>query len=218
MPAKRAHPIILAMAIVSGFFLQAGQARAQSDSPAIFAGGCFWCVEADFEKVDGVSEAISGYTGGTTENPTYGSVTGGRTGHYEAVWINYDPNRVSYERLVYLFLRSIDPLDDGGQFCDRGSSYRTAIFYVDENQRAIAERAKVQAEAELGRQIVTPIIPAQTFYRAEEYHQDYYLGQDRVWTRGGRKTQQEAYEFYRNGCRRDGRVLQVWGPAAPFAK
>lgn len=182
----------------------------------IVAGGCFWCVEADFEKVGGVQEAVSGYTGGRTANPTYKQVTRGGTGHYEAVKITYNAGAVSTRQLYDLFLRSVDPTDAGGQFCDRGESYRTAIFYLDSDQKAAAEAAKAAAEAELGQKIVTPILPAKTFYLAEDYHQDYYKGTDRVVTRFGIIKQSEAYERYRKGCRRDQRVKQLWGSDAPF--
>jgi peptide-methionine (S)-S-oxide reductase len=181
------------------------------------AGGCFWCVEADFEKVRGVSEVVSGYTGGTVENPTYEQVSGGGTGHYEAVRITYDDSVISREQVLFLFLRSVDPLDAGGQFCDRGDSYRTAIFAADEAERAEAEAAIAQAEQELGREVVTPVLPLGTFWIAEEYHQDYYKGDDWVFTRAGPRRQAAAYEFYRDACGRDARVRELWGEAAPFA-
>ncbi|QFS84714.1 peptide-methionine (S)-S-oxide reductase MsrA [Roseivivax sp. THAF197b] len=180
------------------------------------AGGCFWCVEADFEKVSGVSEAVSGYTGGTTSNPTYKQVTGGNTGHYEAVRITYDADTVSRERLFDLFFRSIDPFDDGGQFCDRGASYRPAIFVEDAAERADAEAAKTPAEQELGRDVAVPILDAKTFYEAEDYHQGYYKSTEKTLTRFGYIDRADAYDRYREGCRRDQRVRQVWGDDAPF--
>jgi peptide-methionine (S)-S-oxide reductase len=182
----------------------------------IVAGGCFWCVEADFEKVGGVREVVSGYTGGRTANPTYKEVTRGGTGHFEAVKISYDSGTVSTRQLFDLFLRSVDPTDAGGQFCDRGDSYRTAIFYMDAGQKAAAEAAKAAAEAALGQKIVTPILPAKSFYLAEDYHQDYYKGTDRVITRFGIIQQKDAYKRYRTGCGRDQRVRQLWGSQAPF--
>ncbi len=182
---------------------------------ATFAGGCFWCVEADFEKVQGVSEVVSGYTGGTTSNPTYETIKG--SGHYEAVEITYDADVVSYEQLLHAFFRSVDPTDAGGQFCDRGESYRTAVFVATPEERAAAEAAKASAQAALGQRIVTPILDAATFYEAEGYHQDYYKGTNRVITRRGIKVQSEAYAFYRDACGRDQRVLALWGDAAPFA-
>jgi peptide-methionine (S)-S-oxide reductase len=180
------------------------------------AGGCFWCVEADFEKVRGVSGVVSGYTGGTVENPTYQQVSAGGTGHYEAVRISYDPEVVTLETLLAMFLRSVDPLDAGGQFCDRGESYRTAIFAADGAERAAAEAAISQAEQELGAQVVTPVLPLGTFWVAEEYHQDYAKGDDWVVTRVGPRRQAAAYEFYREACGRDARVRELWGDAAPF--
>ena len=182
------------------------------------AGGCFWCVEADFEKVRGVSEAVSGYTGGTVENPTYKQVVRGGTGHYEAVEIEYDPAQVSARQLYDLFFRSVDPTDAGGQFCDRGQSYATAIFVDGPEQRAAAEAAKADAEAALGQAIVTPILDAAPFYEAEAYHQDYYEQSEIVLTRFGPRTKKEAYKRYRSACGRDARVLELWGGDAPFAK
>jgi len=181
----------------------------------VVAGGCFWCVEADFEKVPGVIKAESGYAGGKVKNPTYKQVTGGNTGHYEAVKITYDADKVSYEKLLGMFFRSVDPTDAGGQFCDRGSSYRTAIF-ANSNQKATAQKAKQDAQASLGQKIVTPILPAATFYLAEDIHQDYYKGTKLVITRFGPKRMSEAYKAYRQACGRDARVKQLWGNQAPF--
>ena len=170
------------------------------------------------EKVPGVIQAVSGYTGGTVENPTYKQVTGGNTGHYEAVRITFDPAKVSRERLLDMFFRSIDPTDAGGQFCDRGSSYRTAIFVSNKGEMAIAEQAKARAQKDLpGQKIVTPILSASAFYPAEAYHQDYYKGTKLVLTRFGPKRQASAYKAYRKACGRDARVRQLWGDAAPFA-
>lgn len=191
------------------------QSAAAETRTAIFAGGCFWCVESDFEKVQGVEEVVSGYTGGTTANPTYDSIKG--SGHYEAVAITYDADVVTYGQLLHAFFRSVDPTDAGGQFCDRGDSYRTAIFVSDPAERAAAEAAKASAQRALGQRIVTPILDATTFYEAEAYHQDYYKGENRVLTRRGVKVQSEAYAFYREACGRDARVLELWGDAAPFA-
>ena len=193
-----------------------GQAHAKDVQSLIVAGGCFWCVESDFESVPGVIEAVSGYTGGHTQNPTYRDVTGGNTGHYEAVRISYDADVVSYDKLIHLFFRSIDPLDAGGQFCDRGSSYRTAIFVDTAEQRAVAQAALDAAQKQLGKPIVTPILDAKPFTVAEDYHQDYYKGSGWVFTRGGPKSQVDAYKFYREGCGRDARVRQLWGTDAPF--
>jgi peptide-methionine (S)-S-oxide reductase len=181
---------------------------------AIVAGGCFWCVEADFESVKGVSGVVSGYTGGDMANPTYPN----HDGHYEAVEITFDPSIISYDTVIAKFLRSVDVTDAGGQFCDRGAAYRTAIFPLNAAQTAAAQTELAKAEADLGQSIVTPILPAKTFWIAEDYHQDYYKGQNLVITRGGLKKQSEAYKFYRDGCGRDARVRQIWGNAAAFAK
>ncbi len=208
---------ILLGAILFGYALQSGAAEAQQTDRMVVAGGCFWCVESDFEKVPGVIEAVSGYTGGTVANPTYDLVTRGGTGHYEAVEITFDPTRVSYDTLIAMFLRSVDPTDAGGQFCDRGDSYRTAIFPLDAAQQASATAAIATAQAELGRPILTPVLPAATFYVAEDYHQDYYKGDNLILTRAGPKRQSNAYEFYRDACGRDARVRALWGDAAPFA-
>ena len=203
---------ILALAI--GLGATAAQAATEK---AIVAGGCFWCVESDFESVPGVKSVISGYTGGTTENPTYKQVGGGGTGHIEAVEITFDNAKISYGDLLNKFFRSIDPLDAGGQFCDRGETYTSAIFVSNAAQKAAAEAAAADASAVLGQKVVTKIRSASTFWKAEDYHQDYYKGQNLVLTRGGPKSQANAYEFYRKGCGRDARVKELWGSAAPFA-
>ncbi len=171
---------------------------------ATFAGGCFWCVESDFDTVPGVVETISGYTGGTVENPTYKQVTKGGTGHWEAVQIRYDPKQVSYERLLHIFWRSVDPTDDGGQFCDRGESYQTVIFVGNDEERRLAEtsRQMLQESKVLDAPVVTPIEPAGVFYPAEDYHQDYYTKNP------------IRYRYYRFSCGRDSRVKQVWGKQA----
>ncbi len=202
--------------LVLAFLILAGPAAAATKT-AILAGGCFWCVESDFEMVPGVKSVISGYTGGKTENPTYKEVSAGGTGHYEAVKITFDDAKVSYDMLLYLFFRSVNPTDAGGQFCDRGDSYRTAIFVEDAEQQQIAEQAKKEAAQALGKKIVTPILPATTFWTAEDYHQDYYKGSSIVLTRAGPKKQSSAYKFYRNACGRDQRVRELWGNQAAFA-
>lgn len=177
-------------------------ATADGSATAIFAGGCFWCTEADFEKVPGVTGAVSGYTGGTTANPTYEQVSAGGTGHYEAVRITYDPSKVSYGQLVDYYFRTVDPLDAGGQFCDRGESYRTAIFPVGAEQQQLAEAEKREVADQLRKPIATEIIPASRFYVAEDYHQDYH-------TKNSLK-----YNFYRSRCGRDARLAEVWGGGA----
>ncbi len=209
--------IMLSFAIALGWIANCTQARAAETQVLTVAGGCFWCVEADFEKVKGVSEVVSGYTGGTTANPTYKQVTRGGTGHYEAVQIMFDPDVVSRAQLLNMFLRSVDPTDAGGQFCDRGNSYRTAIFVSNPAEKQLAQRAIAQAQQQLGQKIVTPVLDAKRFYKAEAYHQDYYKGDNIVLTRFGPIAQSKAYKRYRDACGRDARVRQLWGGAAPFA-
>jgi peptide-methionine (S)-S-oxide reductase len=166
------------------------------------AGGCFWCVESDFDTVPGVVETISGYTGGTLDNPTYRQVTAGGTGHREAVRITYDPSEISYENLLSAFWSSVDPTDPGGQFCDRGESYQTAIFVADDVERQMAEDSKKAAAEALGKEIVTPIEEAGPFFPAEDYHQDYY------------QKNPVRYRYYRWSCGRNQRVQEVWGDRA----
>ena len=194
--------LVLAMTAVL-----AGSASAET---AIVAGGCFWCVESDFEQVPGVSEVVSGYSGGESQNPTYRN----HEGHYEAVEITFDPSVISYGALIAKFLRSVDVLDAGGQFCDRGDAYRTAIFAQDAAQRQAAEAAVAEAEKVLGAAIVTPVLDAGQFWIAEDYHQDYYKGTGIILTRAGPKKQSNAYKFYRQSCGRDARVQEVWGAEA----
>ncbi|OUS19388.1 peptide-methionine (S)-S-oxide reductase [Rhodobacterales bacterium 59_46_T64] len=209
-------PLALSALIGLALLLQSTRAQAAGSETLVVAGGCFWCVESDFESVKGVTSAVSGYTGGTTENPTYKQVGRGGTGHYEAVKITFDPKQVSRATLLDLFFRSIDPTDAGGQFCDRGESYRSAIFVSNSAENAIAEAAKSEAQSALGKKIVTPILNAKSFYNAEDYHQDYYKGSNLVVTRFGPIKQSKAYKKYREGCGRDARVKQLWGDAAPF--
>lgn len=202
--------------ICIGFGVQSGPARADATAVLTVAGGCFWCVEADFESVRGVKEVVSGYTGGTVADPTYKQVTRGGTGHYEAVQIMYDPDQVTRPQLLELFFRSVDPTDAGGQFCDRGESYRTAIFVSGPTERQQAENAKARAEQALGEDIVTPILEKAEFWDAEDYHQDYYKGDTIILTRFGPQTQASAYKRYRDACQRDERVQELWGGDAPF--
>jgi peptide-methionine (S)-S-oxide reductase len=206
---------VLAVAMFVAAALTAGTAVAGTKT-AIFAGGCFWCVESDFESVPGVKSAESGFIGGTVRNPTYKQVTAGGTGHYEAVKIRYDDRKVSYDQLLHMFFRSVDPTDAGGQFCDRGESYRTAIFVSNNAEKAAAEAAKAQAQADLGRSVVTPILGSSKFYPADAYHQDYYRGSKVILTRFGPRSKAEAYKRYRKACGRDAKVNQLWGKAAPF--
>ena len=184
----------------------------------IVAGGCFWCVEADFEGLDGVKEAVSGYTGGTLKNPSYKQVVQGGTGHYEAVEIEFDSSIISLDKILYIFLRSVDVTDDGGQFCDRGESYRTAIFTINKSQNEKAKSAIKNAQDELGRKIVTKVLELKNFYIAEDYHQNYYKGENFVLTRFGPRKQSKAYKLYRNSCKRDDRVKKLWGSSAQFTE
>ncbi len=167
---------------------------------AVFAGGCFWCTESDFEKVDGVIEAISGYTGGQVKNPTYRQVSGGGTGHIEAVKVIYDASKIDYQGLLDIFWRKVNPTDGGGQFVDRGDQYRSAIFYADNQQRSLAEasKKKLAASGIFDESIATDILPLGTFYPAEDYHQDYY------------KKNPIRYKWYRSGSGRDQFLNKVW--------
>jgi peptide-methionine (S)-S-oxide reductase len=171
----------------------------EKTATATFAGGCFWCVEADFDKVDGVVSTTSGYIGGRTANPTYEDVVRGGTGHAEAVEIVYDPAKVSYEKLLDVFWRNIDPLVKDRQFCDRGDQYRTAIFYHGDAQKRAAESSKKTVEARFKQPIETQIVAAGPFTKAEDYHQDYYLKNP------------VRYKFYRFNCGRDARLEELWG-------
>lgn len=204
--------MLAALAILAS----AAAVQARDIQTAIFAGGCFWCVESDFESVKGVTEAVSGFIGGTTKNPTYKQVSRGGTGHYEAVEVTYDADVVGYEKLMDIFWHSVDPVDAGGQFCDRGDSYRTAVFYKTEEQKRIAEASKaaIDASGVLPKKIVTPILPAGPFYKAEAYHQGYYKSSKLVLTRFGPVSKATAYKKYRKGCGRDARLRELWGNKA----
>jgi peptide-methionine (S)-S-oxide reductase len=179
--------------------LAGANAQTQQKATAIFAGGCFWCMEPPFDKTEGVLSTTSGYTGGQKENPTYQDVSGGGTGHYEAVQVEYDPSKVSYEKLLEVFWPNVDPFDASGQFCDKGGQYRAAIFAGSEEEKRQAEASKARAAAKLGRQVVTEVLPAAPFYPAEDYHQDYYTKNP------------VRYRFYRYNCGRDARLREVWG-------
>ena len=175
-------------------------AAVEKTETAIFAGGCFWCMESPFEKINGVKEVISGYTGGSKENPTYEEVSSGTTGHLEAIQIIYDPQKVSYNELLSIFWKQIDPTDADGQFVDRGKQYRSAIFYKSKEEKALAEKSKQNLEKSkrFNSPIVTEIIAATTFYPAEDYHQDYY------------KKNPVRYNYYRYGSGRDQFLKKVW--------
>jgi peptide-methionine (S)-S-oxide reductase len=180
------------------------QATAQTvENPgvAIFAGGCFWCTESDFDKVPGVFETTSGYIGGHVDNPTYEQVSAGTSGHIEAVRVRFDPSKTNYTKLLEAFWPTIDPVTANAQFCDRGAQYRSAIFYSNAEEQQLAEASKdaLQKSARLPAPVVTEILAASTFYPAEDYHQDYYLRNP------------VRYNYYRNGCGRDQRLEQLWG-------
>ncbi|MCU0561348.1 MAG: peptide-methionine (R)-S-oxide reductase MsrB [Desulfobacterales bacterium] len=182
-------------------------AKKEGSQTATFAGGCFWCSEADFEKIDGVTAVVSGYTGGTKHNPTYEEVVSGGTGHYEAVQVVFDPKKVSYARLLDVFWRHINPTDPDGQFVDRGPQYRAAIFFHDEEQKRLAEESKKQLErsGRFKKPVVTAILPAGGFYAAEDYHQDYF------------KKNSLRYSLYRQGSGRDQFIRETWGAAGASA-
>jgi len=167
---------------------------------ATFAGGCFWCMEGPFDALPGVISVTVGYTGGRVKNPTYEQVSEGGTGHRESVQIVFDPTKISYAKLLDVFWRNIDPADNEGQFCDKGSQYRSALFYHDNVQKRLAEESKAAVEKKLGR-AYTDILPASEFWRAEEYHQHYY------------KKNPVRYHFYRFNCGRDQRLAAIWGSA-----
>jgi peptide-methionine (S)-S-oxide reductase len=192
--------ICLTVAMAVGLVAQSKQAHADI---LTVAGGCFWCVEADFEKVKGVRSVVSGYMGDGSP--------------VESVQIDFDPDVVSRAALLNLFFRSVDPTDAGGQFCDRGSKYTTAVFVADAAERALAESAKAQAQTDLGQPIVTPVRDATAFVPAKAYHQDFYKQTSVILTRFGPRTKATAYQLYRKSCGRDARVRELWGTAAPFA-
>lgn len=222
-PAQKPEPELImnlsssyAVSIVAGFaaagasFITTAVAQ---DAPApqntailktaVFAGGCFWCVESDFDKLDGVVATVSGYTGGKAENPSYRQVTYGDTGHYEAVQVTYDSSVVSYDELVSYFFRHVDPTDAGGQFCDKGDSYRTAVFVgsLEEHAAARDEVSEINQSGRFEAPIVTEILELGPFYEAEDYHQDYY------------QKNPVKYQYYRNACGRDQRLRALWGDA-----
>ena len=202
--------LMVAGIATAGVFAQTKQAKPAAETPsgstaiATFAGGCFWCTEADFDKVDGVISTTSGYIGGRTANPTYDSVSAGNSGHAEAVQVVFDPSKVTYSKLLEYYWRTIDPTTKDRQFCDSGNQYRAAIFTHDEQQRALAEASKkaLSANKPFREPIVTEIVNATQFYPAEEYHQDYHTKNP------------VRYKFYRANCGRDARLKQLWGSQA----
>lgn len=196
--------IVSKMALVATLLGAASVAQGAERGEALFAGGCFWCFEASFESVPGVTAVYSGYTGGTKKDPAYEEVSSGSTGHAESVRVVYDPTKVTYAKLLEVFWHNIDPLASAAQFCDHGTQYRSAIFYLDEAQRKAAEESKqaIAAAKHFPSPIVTEITKASTFYLAEEYHQDFY------------KKNPIRYQSYRLGCGRDRRLQELWGSEA----
>ncbi len=189
---------------LAALLLSLGSHAGQDDSAvAVFAGGCFWCTEADFDKLPGVLETTSGYIGGSIENPTYEEVSSGRSGHIEAVQVRFDPRQTSYAKLLEAFWPTIDPVNGNGQFCDNGPQYRSAIFYLDAEQQRLAEASKnaLAASGRFQQPIATQILAATTFYAAEDYHQDYH------------RKNPLRYRYYRHGCGRDQRLQTLWGKA-----
>jgi len=199
------RPRLLSVLILGAALLRlSASARGASQETAIFAGGCFWCEESAFEDLPGVISVTSGYTGGTTKNPTYEEVSSGSTGHAESAQVVYDPDKVSYEKLLDVYWHNIDPLQKDGQFCDHGTQYRTAIFYSNDSQKRAAEasKAKLEEQPRFKGKIATQIVPASTFYPAEAYHQNYC------------KVRPLQYQSYRQGCGRDARLKEIWGAQA----
>lgn len=201
----------LAVLALTIFAMGSGYAREEAASPpsgptalktAIFAGGCFWCMEHPFDALDGVTDVQSGFAGGHVDHPTYKEVSAGGTGHREVVQVTYNPAVIGYEDLLEVYWRNIDPFDSEGQFCDKGDQYTSAVYVDGEAERAAAEKSKAAMEKRFGKKIATAIDPAATFYPAEEYHQDYYI--KNPW----------RYKYYRGGCGRDRRLNDVWGAEA----
>jgi len=194
---------LMTLVLLAGCVSPAPVQRAEpaNAATAVFAAGCFWCVEQAFEKTPGVAFAVSGYTGGTTTSPTYEQVTLGDTGHFEAVRVVYDPEVVSYARLLEVFWKNVDPFDPIGQFCDKGPSYRGAVFPATPEEATAAEASKQAVARQFGREVEVEIRPSATFYDAEVYHQDYYLKNP------------QAYAFYKWRCGRAQRLEELWGPA-----
>jgi peptide-methionine (S)-S-oxide reductase len=185
--------------------LVGGTASAQKAETAVFAGGCFWCMETAFEGVPGISSAVSGYAGGSKKNPTYEEVGSGSTGHAESVKVTFDPAKIPYAKLLEIYWHNVDPFSSGGQFCDRGNQYRSAIFVANAEQKKAAEESKKAVEKQLGKPVVTEIVMNNEFWPAEEYHQDFY------------KKNPTRYYSYRAGCGRDARLKEVWGAQAGSA-
>ncbi|MGV9010023.1 peptide-methionine (S)-S-oxide reductase MsrA [Brevundimonas sp.] len=201
----RRLPLMMLLVVLSACAAPQPVERIQpaNAATAVFAAGCFWCVEQAFEKTPGVAEAVSGYTGGTTVDPTYEQVSREGTGHYEAVRVIYDPEKVSYDQLLEVFWRNVDPFDPAGQFCDKGTSYRGAIFAATPQEATAAEASKASVARRFGQQVAVQVLPSAPFYDAEAYHQDYYL------------KNAQTYAFYKWRCGRAQRLEILWGPAEP---
>lgn len=202
---------LLPLSLVAALSVAAPFAPAQAET-AIFAGGCFWCVESDLEKLPGVRDVVSGYAGGKTQNPTYKNYE--RGGHREVVQVDFDETKISYGDLVGIFLRTVDVTDPGGQFCDRGFGYSTAIHPLNDKQAKAAKAEVEKANKALGGKVVTPVEGSAVFWPAEDYHQGYYKSDTRTLTRFGYVTRADAYKGYRKACGRDARVKSVWGGEA----
>ncbi|MBN2008984.1 peptide-methionine (S)-S-oxide reductase MsrA [candidate division KSB1 bacterium] len=211
----KAFIITIVLVIVGSFsyivYSQANQSMKMPEygyKKAIFAGGCFWCMEPPYAELDGVIDVVPGYTGGTKKNPSYKEVSTGKTGHVEAVQITYDPAKVSFDQLLDVYWHQIDPTDDGGQFADRGSQYHTVIFYQDDEQKIAAKKSKqaLEKSGRFNKPIVTKILPATTFYKAEDYHNDYY------------KKNPQRYEAYKKGSGREGFIKTKWGDVMDITK
>jgi peptide-methionine (S)-S-oxide reductase len=210
MKIKRSFPMLRSTFFALSVLTVLSPIANAAEETAIFAGGCFWCVESDMDKVKGVTSTVSGYAGGTMKNPTYEN----HEGYTEALKVTFDNSVISYESLLAHFLRTIDVTDGGGQFCDRGSSYIPALFPLDKDQLKATQAALKQVEKDLGQPHALIVSDNPSFYDAEDYHQNYYLGQNRVLSRFGLVKQADAYKGYRKGCGRDARVKQVWGDKA----
>ena len=207
MKLRRFLTLMFSVSVIVLWAAGTAYSASQSSTPAetakaTFAGGCFWCMEPPFDKLDGVLSTISGYAGGKKKNPTYEEVSAGNTGHTEVVQVTYDPKKITYEKLLDVFWHNIDPLTANRQFCDAGSQYRTAIFYHDEAQKRLAEESKRALSKRFKEPIVTEITRAAEFYPAEDYHQDYYIKNPL------------RYKFYRYNCGRDRRLEELWGAGA----
>tara|TARA_B100001179_G_scaffold177054_1_gene132297 strand:- start:631 stop:1218 length:588 start_codon:yes stop_codon:yes gene_type:complete len=189
---------LLTALLLSFIFITAPSFAQSTEKTAIFAGGCFWCMEAEFEDIEGVSDVISGYTGGEIDDPTYKQVSGGDTGHYEAIEVTYDSDVVNYSQLLDIFWSNVNPLDIEGQFCDKGQQYQAVIFYGDEAEKKIAEASFEAVQGKFDKRVVTKILPKSEFFEAEEYHQDYY------------KKNAMQYKLYKWNCGRDQELEEIW--------